>query len=82
MTICDPKVIKTLARFEEKWKQQEECNDKIDDIHKIICGNGDEGLADKVRSNGKFIANLKKVMWLVLSGTVLAVLGIVFGAIV
>lgn len=34
--------------------------DKVDDIHKVICGNGKEGLADTVRQHDKLFG---RVFW-------------------
>lgn len=31
---------------------------KLSDIHKVICGNGHEGLADTARNNKKWIARV------------------------
>ena len=85
MATCDPEVVATLARFEQKWVQQEKCNDKIDDIHKIICGNGDEGIVDKVRVLENFRLSVKKhmtkLLWLLASGSIIGVIGLIFGAI-
>ena len=82
MANCDPKIIATLARFEEKWKSQEKCNKKIDAMHKILCGNGNEGMDDQVRSNTKFRKGFIRLCWLLATGLVLGGLGLLFGVLV
>jgi hypothetical protein len=81
MVNCDPKVVATLARFEEKWKQQIKCNKKIDDIHTILCGNGKEGLDDQVRANTRFRKGFIRLMWILATGIVLSGVGFALGAI-
>lgn len=84
MATCDPEVVATLARFEQKWVQQENCNKKIDDMHKIICGNGGEGIADKVRVLENFRLSVKKhttkLLWLLASGSIIGAIGLIYGA--
>lgn len=57
----------------------EERNEKIDQMHECLFGDGNpgEGLATRILFVEKFVSNANKIVWIAVSSLVVAVTGLV-----
>lgn len=61
--IGEKEIIERLTRIEV---QQGIYNEKIDEMHEVLTGNGNEGVFDQVRQNSTFRKVVYKLIWMVI----------------
>lgn len=75
-------IAERLARIETTLEHQECYNIKLDEMHKILTGNGEEGFFDQVRLNTRFRKVINKFLFTLFIGLFIEIISAIVIAMV